>query len=132
MNAVEQQTAADVLAPYQTLIESALQYCGGTHIYEDIVQAVELEQMMFWRGENSCIVTEVADFPRKRVLHVFLAAGDLSELKEMEPSLQFFAKALECDAITLSGRSGWERSLVSMGYKKIHTTLGKDLDGSEQ
>lgn len=132
MNALAEQTAADVLAPYQDLIESALRFCGGTHLYEDIVEGVELEQFMFWPGQNSCIVTELADFPRKRLLHVFLAAGDLAELKDMEPSLQFFAKTLNCDAITLTGRSGWERSLKTMGYKKIHTTLGKDLDVTER
>ena len=35
---------------------------------------------------------KVYDFPNKRYLHVFLAGGDLDEIKAMNPDLEDFAK----------------------------------------
>ncbi len=121
------QTAAEVMAPYRFLIESALDYAGGTHDYADIVQGVANSVMFFWPAQRSCLVTEIVQYPKKRALHVFLAAGDLDEIKDMEPSLQEFAKSLKCDAISLTGRNGWKRALNSMGYTPAHITMVKEL-----
>ena len=121
------QTAAEVMAPYRFLIESALEYAGGTHDYSDIVHGVENMAMFFWPAEKSCLVTEIVQYPKKRALHVFLAAGDLTEIKDMELSLQEFAKSLKCDAISLTGRNGWKRALNSMGYTPAHITMVKEL-----
>tara|TARA_B100000900_G_C20095469_1_gene519810 strand:+ start:139 stop:519 length:381 start_codon:yes stop_codon:yes gene_type:complete len=122
-----QQTAEEVMAPYRFLIESALDFSGDTHDYADIVAGVKNMTMFFWPAEKSCLVTEIVQYPKKRALHVFLAAGDLSEIKGMEPSLQEFAKNLKCDAISLTGRNGWKRTLNNMGYKPAHITMVKEL-----
>ena len=42
------------------------------------------------------MITEFHDFPNKRYLHVFLAGGDLDEIKAMNPDLEDFAK--KCSA----------------------------------
>jgi len=121
------QTAAEVMAPYRFLIESALDFSGGTHDYDDIVEGVKSMTMFFWPAEKSCLITEIVQYPKKRALHVFLAAGDLEEIKGMESSLQEFAKNLKCDAISLTGRNGWKRALNDMGYKPAHITMVREL-----
>lgn len=121
------KTAAEVMAPYRFLIESALDFSGDTHDYLDIVHGVANSVMFFWPAEKSCLITEIVQYPKKRALHVFLAAGDLDEIKDMEPSLQEFAKNLKCDAISLTGRNGWKRTLNDMGYKPAHITMVKEL-----
>ena len=52
-------------------IESALEYGGGTHIYEDIVTAIVEGKMQLWPAENSCLVTEITKYPRKRFYTFF-------------------------------------------------------------
>lgn len=124
---LSKQSALEVMTPYRDLLESAIKYCGGTHLFEDVVEMVETGQMLFWPAQKSCLVTEVVDYPRKRLLHVFLAAGSLEEIKEMEPSVRAYGEYLDCEAITLSGRKGWTRALKGMGYHHVHTTMGRSI-----
>jgi hypothetical protein len=129
MTAQRKISAAEAMEPYRPMIEAALRYAAETYAYDDVVNAVQTGEMFFWPAQESFLVTEVAQFPRKRTLHIFLAGGKLSEVKSMDESLVAYANFLDCDAISLSGRPGWEKALGDLGYKKIHTTLGKTLNG---
>jgi hypothetical protein len=98
-------------------IEAALEYSGGTHIYEDIVTAVVEGKMQLWPAKKSCWVTEITVYPRKKVLHVFLAGGDLTEILDMHESVVQWAKNQGCEGMTLAGRKGWVRALKDNGWK---------------
>ena len=39
-------------------IEAALEYGGGTHLFEDIAEAISEGRMQLWPAKDSCIVTE--------------------------------------------------------------------------
>ena len=121
------QTAEDVVGPYRELLEMALARAGGTHTYEDVLQAIRVGDMFFWPASKSCMVTEIVQYPRLRALHVFLAAGDLAEIKNMESSLISFAKSLKCSALSMSGRKGWTKALKELGWQESHITLVKKL-----
>jgi hypothetical protein len=120
--------ARELCEPYEHLIRQALAHSGGTHWYEDILYEVQKGNMFFWPAKKSCMITEVVQLPRKRVFHVFLAAGELHEIKDMESSLVEYAKALECDYITLSGRKGWGKALKDLGYKISHYDMAKEIN----
>lgn len=115
------------MEPYQLLIERALKHAGGSHTFTDVVDLVREGKMFFWPGEYSCLVTEFVQYPRQRLLHVFLAAGDMDEIKRMEPSLRTFAESVKCNAISLTGRRGWVRALADLGFKEGHTIVVKNL-----
>ena len=112
---------------YRILIDSALAYASDTHRFEDIVKGVEQERFLFWPGKESCLITELVQLPRKRVFHVFLAAGNLEEIKSMDSSLVTYAKALKCHAITLSGRRGWKKALADLDYQFSHIEMYKEI-----
>jgi hypothetical protein len=120
-------TAEDVVGPYRELLEMALARAGGTHTYEDVLQSISVGDMFFWPASKSCMVTEIVQYPRLRALHVFLAAGDLVEIKDMEASLISFAKSLKCSALSMSGRKGWTKALKEMNWEEAHTTLVKQI-----
>ena len=58
-------------------IEAALEHGGGTHDFDDIYEAVSSGYMQFWPADDACAVTEVITYPKKKVLHIFLAGGTL-------------------------------------------------------
>ena len=120
-------SAEDVVGPYRELLETALARAGGTHTYEDVLQSISVGDMFFWPASKSCLVTEIVQYPQKRALHVFLAAGDLAEIKDMETSLISFAKRLKCSALSMSGRKGWTKALKDMDWYEAHTTLVKQI-----
>jgi hypothetical protein len=101
----------DELVRCRQWLEPALQYADGTHDWDDIVAALYSRQMQLWPLERSALVTEIQQFPRKRVLNVFLGGGDLDELRAFVPTVAEFARANGCTALQCSGRRGWLRAI---------------------
>ena len=109
-------------------VEAALEHSGGTHTFDDIVSAVYAGQMQFWPAENSCAVTEIVTFPRRKVLHIFLAGGEMQEIVDMDGPAADFAKANGCTAMTIAGRRGWKKVLSERGYEELNTALIKEIN----
>jgi hypothetical protein len=108
-------------------IEDALEYSGGTHTFKDIVDGILNMSFQFWPAPRGCAVTEICVFPQKKVLHIFLAAGEKDQIVDMDESAVRFAKEQGCDAVTIAGRRGWKKVLAHKGYEEYFTTLAKDI-----
>lgn len=108
-------------------IESALEYSGGTHIFEDIVQGVLEGRMQLWAGDHGCAVTEIVVYPRKKVLHVFLAGGDMNQIIDFQESAAEFGRMNGCDKLTLAGRKGWTKVLDKHGWDESFTVMSKEI-----
>lgn len=102
---------------YQDKIEAALRYGGGTHLFEDVVEAVRDGRMQMWANGGTVAITEVIVYPRKKVLHVFIGAGKRSELFEMIDSAWHWGQGIGCSAMTLAGRRGWTKLMGKFGFK---------------
>jgi hypothetical protein len=73
-------------------------------------------------------VTQVQNFPRMKVLHIFLAGGNLEELETLTPHIQKFAEDMGCRKITLTGRRGWSRTFVTkFNMKPTHYWLSTEV-----
>ena len=120
-------------APYRTtrlewervkgFLEPAL---GDTHTLDDVYEEIVNHRAELWPLPNGALVTQVASYPRKRVLRVWLAGGDLDEFKRGVPFLDDIARELGCDGIEIEGRKGWERVLMDYTVKSVFLT--KDVD----
>ena len=98
-------------------IEEALSFASGTHNLDDIVYMILQDKLLWWPLDNGFMVTEIVTYPRQRHLNVFLAGGDLDEIRAMQEPLVTAAKALGCCALTLGGRKGWVKALKQLGWK---------------
>jgi len=108
-------------------IEAALEYSGGTHYFEDIVEGIVSGKMQFWPAERGCAVTEIIIFPRKKVFHIFLAGGEKNQIVDMDESAVQFAKAQGCTSMTIAGRRGWAKVLKAKQWTEAFTTLTKEI-----
>jgi len=72
----------------EQLLLNALEYSDGTHSLEDVAMALDKDEMQFWPGNNTAIVTEIVNYPRKKIIHVFLAAGDMNEVIRLLPYIE--------------------------------------------
>ena len=108
-------------------IEAAIEYSGGTHEWSDIVEGIHSLRYQFWPAEKGCAVTEIIMFPKKKILHVFLAGGEMDQIVDMNDSAAQFAKAQGCDGMSIAGRKGWSRVLKNEGWTESFTTLAKEL-----
>ena len=64
-------------------IEQALKHSGGTHDLVDIFQGIAERKYQLWPAEKGCLVTEILEYPKKKVCHVFLGAGEMNQLTDM-------------------------------------------------
>jgi hypothetical protein len=79
-------------------------------------------------ASHSALVATVMPYPRKSVLHIFLAGGNLEELEELYKEVEEFAKYMNCSAITLMGRFGWKKSFLQQyGMKPTCLQMSKEL-----
>lgn len=108
-------------------IEAALAYSGGTHEFEDVRWMIETGRAQIWVGPDGCAVTEILQFPRKKILHCFLAGGKMGQITDMLDSALAWGRAQGCEAFTIAGRSGWKRVLAPHGFKEVLVTLEREI-----
>lgn len=120
-------TIVEELVRCEPWLQAALERAGGTHTITDVVEAVAEGRMQFWPAPRGCAVTEIVKYPSKKVLHIFLAGGELDQIVDMDSSAAEFARMNGCTAMTIAGRKGWARVLKDKGYEVAHTVLAKEL-----
>lgn len=108
-------------------IDSALVYSGGTHVFEDVAEAVHAGKMQLWPADDACMITEIAAYPRKKILHGFLAGGNMKTIEKMRGDAEKWAELQGCSAVSIAGRAGWERVFKKYGWELAHTVLVKEL-----
>ena len=117
----------DELARCRAWIEAALEYSGGTHNFDDVAEGLASGKMQLWPAPKGCIVTEIVVYPRKKVLNVFLGAGELDQLMDMHKDVIAWSKAQGCVAVTITGRHGWKKPLTKHGWKPLHASYVKEI-----
>jgi hypothetical protein len=90
-------------------IQAALDYGGNLFHLDDVWDSIHRGQAQFWPGKECAMVTEIKQYPRKRLCNVWLAGGKLDELLEMSAYIREFARRHECDAMLVQGRPGWQK-----------------------
>lgn len=109
-------------------LEEALGHGIGTHTVGDVVQQILEGNAQLWEELDALIVTEVQQTPRRRVLHFWLATGDMRAVVDLhERILRWGREEMGCDVATLSGRRGWTRALEAHGWEPAMTVLSRDL-----
>jgi hypothetical protein len=99
----------------RSYIEDALAYVD-THTIDDVERGIAEGRYVFWPASKSAAITEIHEFPRTKHMHLFLAGGDLDELRGMVPMFRSWASFNKCSKLTLCGRRGWERALKRQGW----------------
>jgi hypothetical protein len=108
-------------------VEKALEHGLGTHTFSDVAKALAEGEMQIFFNEAAVCITEIKQAPRKRYLSIFLVAGRLSELKELEPQIIQFGRDQNCDFVAGCGRLGWQK-VATPGWKKRWVVHSFDLN----
>lgn len=113
------------------VIERALPYTHKTHELDDIVLMLVQGRARLWTTENSFCIVEKVVYPRQVNYHVFLAGGDMDELRGLHEQIIEVAKADGAEAVTLTGRRGWVRALAAWGWEEVYATMRLDISDKE-
>jgi hypothetical protein len=114
-----------VVAP---LLEKAL---DDTYNIMDIEEGIKKERFQLFiswnNGVESAVVTEIASYPRAKVLRYVLAGGSNLEnwLDQIQQVIEKFAKKNNCTQVEVAGRKGWVKKLK--GFKEKAVLLSKEI-----
>lgn len=112
---------------FKPLIERALKYSGGTHSFDDVKAGILSGYMQIWPAERGVAVTEIISYPRRKVLNVFLAAGEMDQLLDMIDAATDWGRSQGCNAMTMTGRKGWLKILGAQGWRQTHIQMEREL-----
>lgn len=109
---------------------------GGADYYDmgDIRRFIEQGRMTLWvliaddEGVHGAGVTEIVEYPKKRIASVVLFAADPDLRETWLPKLESverWAWEMGCSAVKVPGRMGWKTLLRD--YRMAHVVLTKEL-----
>lgn len=118
----------DDLERLRPQIEAALVHARGTHTFDDIAHMVLTGRVRLWAKENSFCITEINEFPRKRIVHVFLAGGNMADMHEFFDPVAEAYKQQGCVGMSFAGRPGFVRALKQHPeWEVVHVTMGREI-----
>ena len=99
-----------------------------TYNWSDVVENVRKGRWFLLALPNSALLIEFLQYPRKRVLYVLAAGGNLEEILKKENDVISIAKARDCNSIEVRGRLGFEKIAKKYkGCQKQYTVISKEL-----
>jgi hypothetical protein len=94
---------------------------GGLYLANDILGLVRDGKMQMFADGESIAVTQIAAFPRARMLEVLAAVGDLEACRKLHDRILQFANDQDISLVQAYGRRGWIADAESRGWK-VRTT----------
>lgn len=108
-------------------LEEALIAEGGAFNLADVDAAIKEGKAQAWESDRGIVITEIHDAPRAKILHFWLAAGELEEVLRLADVAMEAGRNLGCTVATLTGRRGWEKKLAARGWTNRLTIMGRSL-----
>tara|TARA_R100000049_G_C1915868_1_gene62156 strand:+ start:490 stop:879 length:390 start_codon:yes stop_codon:yes gene_type:complete len=100
---------------------------NATHSFEDVAHGIRRGWYQFFAEGDSFMLGESIQHPLSNSYQIWLAAGDLQKLMEMEPHVVAWGKETGHTRAEVAGRKGWEPALKDLGYKHHTTVLVKTI-----
>lgn len=97
-------------------VEEALRLMGDTHAFQDILALIEDGFMQSFAVGETWAITQILDFPKKRICEIFLLAGDLGHIDEVLEQVTDYARMKGCYLLRGYGRPGWAHYARPRGW----------------
>lgn len=108
---------AHIPHPYERRLGRALDRMGGLWLVSDILHAVHAGKMQMFSEGDSIAVTQIALYPRAKVLEIILVTGELGALRILHDRLLVFAAEIGANVIQAYGRKGWMADAQKRGWR---------------
>lgn len=109
----------------EPLMRAALVYDTGQKTLDTLREDYEAGKFDLLTAGRSALLVEVAEAEGQKFIHLYLAAGSLSELRNnLIPQAELLGKLHGCKAAFIGGRKGWIRALGNNGYHFAGRTTG--------
>jgi len=114
--------------PYHAKMEEALARGGDLYSFNDILDAIAEGKMQSFAESDTWIVTQIQDYPKRRVLDVLYIAGNLNNVLDAYRRIIDFACEHNCTLVRAHGRPGWSRFVEEYGWTAPAVVYHKEID----
>ena len=129
MNSTENNGFAESWERSKPFLADALGF-SGSHSVEDVLEEVKEGSAVFYPVRDGAAVFRLGEYPKKRVLLIWLYGGEMaSNIEGVLEAAEFHAEELECTELMIVGRRGWERVLKPHGFVHQGVVLTKGIGG---
>ena len=108
-------------------IEIALRRGGEYLTLEDLVALARAGKCQFWAEDGAAVASEILTYPRKKVVNVFMAAGELPAIFALQDRITDFAREQGCTAMVCHGRAAWGTIGAAHGWNARAIHYAKEL-----
>ena len=98
-------------------LQKALDYGGGTHTLQDVIDLVKTGKAQFWENGDGSIVTEIYQYPRLKAISFWLMSGTIPDCMALEDDILTWAKTEGCTMAISTGRKGWLYHARKTGWR---------------
>ena len=128
MNSTHHNGFTEAWERSKPFLANALEQSGNEYTVDDVLREIEDDHAICYPTKKGAAGFRIARYPRKRMLRIWLAGGDMaSSIESILEAADFHAKEHECDGIEVLGRRGWEKVLKPYGYEHKRVMLIKEL-----
>jgi len=133
IEAIRPEKVVEVWHEAEPQLKRACERFGERTTHDVLVQLVTGNAQL-WKLDDCWAVTEIANYPRKRVAVLSLCAGTfpVHQVREMREMLHKWAGHYRADEIRIVGRRGWLRFLPEYHETTVLTLcLSKQADSTQ-
>lgn len=89
-----------------------------SHTWEDLDARLKVGTAQIFWNDHGAWVTEVLQAPRKRSLNVWVVAGELPEVMDLQDQVIEFARKMDCKELHATARFGWKHVARAHGWQE--------------
>lgn len=115
---------------YYEEAERMLAKFGGFYKLSDILEAINNGQMQSFVFDNTWAVTQINEFPRRKVLEVVLLVGDKDTIPVMARQIESFAAEIGATMIMAAGRNGFKDIARGLGWTHMNMNFVREVSGT--
>ena len=101
----------DYLTPNETEKISKMLEFEEIYSISDIKDRLRTRQAQCFSDGDSIAITSVSNYPKKRILNLWMVTGNLGTIFNGENFLFEWARERGCQEVQLMGRKGWKKIL---------------------
>lgn len=115
---------------YLDEMANMLQEFGGFYTVDDILQAINEGQMQSFVENNSWVVTQINDFPRRRAVEIVILVGDKADIPALNAQVETFARDVGATLLMAAGRNGFKDVAPTLGWTQMNMNFVREVSGT--
>ena len=98
-----------------------------THTWEHVCDLLHVGAAQIFWNDHGAWITEIVTTPIAKWLHVWVVAGELPGVMDVQPQVIEFAREHGCQRITATARFGWKHVAKAHGWHNHAIVITHDV-----